>query len=162
VYVCLVETKAVLRILRLFSFFVLNNVPFLSVRSITAYAFSRWMNFCVLGLCSRNWNYERLCRAPIRSVFTSPFQVQQEWKTAKRLASRPGLPYNVGFVRELAGKRVCHGNSGPNPQTVGHLGCLHDMWCHVKFERFRITVCRDSSLQINLHRTFRLLRNKGS
>ena len=41
-------------ILRLFSFFVLNNVPFLSVQSITAYAFSRWMSFRVLGLCSRN------------------------------------------------------------------------------------------------------------
>ena len=46
-------------ILRLFSFFVLNNVPFLAVQSIMAYAFSRWMNFRVLSSCSRNWNYER-------------------------------------------------------------------------------------------------------
>ena len=57
-------------------------------------------------------------------MFTSPFQVQQERKTARRLAIRPGLPYNAGFVGELAGKRVCHGNCGPNPQTAGHLGCL--------------------------------------
>ena len=39
-------------ILRLFSFFVLNNIPFLSVQSITAYAFSRWMNFAFL-VCAR-------------------------------------------------------------------------------------------------------------
>ena len=58
-------------------------------------------------------------------MFTSPFQVQQERKTAGRLASRPGLPYNAGFVGELAGKRVYHGNCGPNPPTAGHLGCLN-------------------------------------
>ena len=57
-------------------------------------------------------------------MFTSPFQVPQERKTAGRLARRPGLPYNAGFVGELAGKRVGHGNCGPNPQTAGHLGCL--------------------------------------
>ena len=34
------------------------------------------------------------------------------------------LPYSAGFVGDLAGKRVCHGNCGPNPQTAGHLGCL--------------------------------------
>ena len=68
-----------------------------------------------------------LVRAPIRSpncVFTSPFQVQQERKKAGWLASRPGLLFNAGFVGELAGKRVCHGNYGPNPQKAGHLGCL--------------------------------------
>ena len=54
-------------------------------------------------------------------MFISPFQQQ---KTAGRLASRPGLPYNAGSVGELAGKGVCHGNCGPNPQTAGHLGCL--------------------------------------
>ena len=59
-------------------------------------------------------------------MFTSHFQVQQERKTAERLASRSGLPYSAGFVGELAGKRVCHGNCGPNPQTAGHLGCLLD------------------------------------
>ena len=58
-------------------------------------------------------------------MFTSPFQVQQERRTAGRLASRPGLPFSVGFVGELAGKWVCHGNCGLNPQMVGHLGCLH-------------------------------------
>ena len=57
-------------------------------------------------------------------MFTSPFQVQQERKTAGRLASRPGLPYNAGFVGELAGKWVCHENCGPNPPSAGHLGCL--------------------------------------
>ena len=57
-------------------------------------------------------------------MFTSPFQVQQERKTAEKLASRSGLPYSAGFVGELAGKRVGHGNCGPNPQTAGHLGCL--------------------------------------
>ena len=57
-------------------------------------------------------------------MFTSPFQVQQERKTAGRLASRPGLPYNAGFVGELAGKLVCRGNCGPNPQMAGQLGCL--------------------------------------
>ena len=31
----------------------------------------------------------------------------------------------AGFVGELAGKWVCHGNCGPNPQTAGHLGCLN-------------------------------------
>ena len=54
-------------------------------------------------------------------MFTSPFQVR---KTAGGLASRPGLPYNAGFVGELAGKWVCRGNCGPNPQMAGHLGCL--------------------------------------
>ena len=34
-------------------------------------------------------------------MFTSPFQVQQGRKTAGRLASRPGLPYNAGFVGEF-------------------------------------------------------------
>ena len=57
-------------------------------------------------------------------MFTSPFQVPQERKTAGRLARRPGLPYNAGFVGELAGKRVCDGNCGSNPQTAGHLKCL--------------------------------------
>ena len=52
-------------------------------------------------------------------MFTSPFQVQQEQRTAGRPA------YSAGFVRELAGKQVCHGNCGPNPQKGGHLGCLH-------------------------------------
>ena len=68
-----------------------------------------------------------LVRAPIRSpncVFTSPFQAQQERKKAGWLASRPGLLFNAVFVGELAGKRVCHGNYGPNPQKAGHLGCL--------------------------------------
>ena len=66
-------------------------------------------------------------RAPIQSpncVFTSPFQAQQERKTAGSLASRPGLIFNAGFVGELAGKRVCHGNYGPNPEKAGHLGRL--------------------------------------
>ena len=60
-------------------------------------------------------------------MFTCLFQVQQERKTARRLArpGRPGLRYSVGFVGELAGKRVCHGNCGLNPQTAGHLGCLN-------------------------------------
>ena len=58
-------------------------------------------------------------------MFTSPFQVSQERKTAGRLARRPGLPYNAGFVGELAGKQVCDGNCGPNPQMAGHLGCLY-------------------------------------
>ena len=58
-------------------------------------------------------------------MFTSPFQVPQERKTAGRLARRPGLPYNAGFVGELAGKRVCDGNCGPNLEMAGHLGCLH-------------------------------------
>ena len=67
-----------------------------------------------------------LVQGPIRSpncAFTSPFQVQQERKQpeGQLMAS---LLYSAGFVRELAGKRVCHGNSGPNPQKAGHLGCL--------------------------------------
>ena len=62
-------------------------------------------------------------------MFTSLFQVQQEQKTAGRLASRSGLPYSAGFVGELAGKWVCHGNC---PQTAGHLGCLTSV-CQLLF-----------------------------
>ena len=66
---------------------------------------------------------------PIRSpncarAFTSPFQVQQERKAAGKPASGQVLLYSAGFVTELAGKRVCHGNCGPNPLKAGHLGCL--------------------------------------
>ena len=62
-------------------------------------------------------------------MFTSLFQVQQEQKTAGRPTSRSGLLYSAGFVRELAGKWVCHGNCGPNPQKAGHLGCLCVCMC---------------------------------
>ena len=57
-------------------------------------------------------------------AFTSPFQVQQERKAAGRPASGQVLLYSAGFVTELVGKRVCHGNCGPNPLKAGHLGCL--------------------------------------
>ena len=106
-------------ILRLFTFFVLNNVPFCQYSQLRH---THFREFFVLAKLVR-----ALVRAPIRSpncVFINPFQVQQERKTAGRLASRPRPPYNAGFVGELAGKRVCHGNCGSNPQTAGHLGCL--------------------------------------
>ena len=50
--VCVPGRDQSLFILRLFSFFVLNNVPVLSVQSITAHTFSWWMNLAFL-VCAR-------------------------------------------------------------------------------------------------------------
>ena len=63
-------------------------------------------------------------------------------KNSQTPASGPGLPYNAGFVRQLVGKWVYHGNSRPNPLKAGHLGCLYRhaqscFWTEVTIKNIR-------------------------